>query len=158
MFELLTFPKIKIFDFWLPGRGGMHGLLTSLLKKNLTFSDTPLRQGWILQRKDLALPWVGFSAYPSTTRAPVRAQLWVHALRGVYSELRAGGGTRNGRLRRKSYLGQRKTFLFPRQVGVVWRQRRGSAFCFLLLRLLQGRVWEINDPLHVQCWILSLGK
>ena len=107
--------------------------------------------------KGLALPWVGFSAHPSTTRAPVRAQLWVHALRGVYSELRAGGGTRNGRLRRNSYLGQRKTFFFPRQVGVVWRQRRGRALCFLLLRLLHGRVWEINDP-HVQCWITVLGK
>ena len=29
----------------LPGRGTMRGLLTSLLKKNLTFSGTPSRHG-----------------------------------------------------------------------------------------------------------------
>ena len=60
----------------------------------------------------LALPWVGFLVQPSTA-APARAQLQVHALVGVSPELRAGGGTRNGRLRQKSYLGQRKTLNFP---------------------------------------------
>ena len=51
--------------------------------------------------------------HPSAA-APARAQLWDHALAGVASELRAGGGTRFGRLRRKSYLGQRETRIFPR--------------------------------------------
>ena len=61
--------------------------------------------------------------HPSTA-APARAQLRDHALAGVVSELRAGGGTRFGRLRRKSYLGQRETRLSPDRIGCGLRRGR----------------------------------
>ena len=78
--------------------------------------------------------------HPSTA-APARAQLWDHALVGVASELRAGGGTRFGRLRRKSYLGQRETRIFPRQ-DWVWIKARGEVVWSMAIR--KGRVLAIK--------------
>ena len=49
-----------------------------------------------------------------STATPARAQLRVHALADVGPELHAGGGARKGRLRSKSYPGQRETFLLAR--------------------------------------------